>query len=343
MDSYALPIAPPDDLYNGMTVLYGDLLAPAGPGLLPVNSTFGMPEHFARPEWLARSEAGHHPHRLTYLAPAAFRAAAHALTHPGYTLTGFAALALYGLPVLVEGRDTTLAGPGVARKRPATVYTPALSRAGSWSGETWQVFCRGRLVRIAAPAVAVAQALRAIRRGEVGWPVERTVHDPAFVRAVQLIDACRFFLRIPPASVKAAARSRVDDEWVGRVLRASSALAESPKETEMRLIAAVVAKELGLELQEQVPVFRGDRLVTVLDAALPEALIAYMYDGVHHWGKQQRVKDARITTELIVLGWAPLRFAEGFLHTLPSETRELVDRPALQDSGKRRRKRPKAS
>lgn len=51
-----------------------------------------------------------------------------------------------------------------------------------------------------------------------------------------------------------------------------------------------MARELGLRLEEQIPVFDGDRLVTTFDAGLPEEKIGYMFDGTHHWGKAQRVK-----------------------------------------------------
>lgn len=341
MDSYALAFPRPTELRDGMHDLYSEMLFPLGEGLTRASQHFGIPERFARPEALTRAEATHHPRGIEYPAPACFRAAAHAMSNPGCTLTGFGALALYGLPVLVEGRDITLISPSVARKRLATSTTPTLTREELRPGETWHVLCRGRPIRVAAPEVAVAHALREIRRGRVAWPVERTVHDEVFVRAVQLIDACRFFLNIPPADVETAAFSRIDDEWLRRVLKASSTKAESPKETEMRLIASAMARELGLRLEEQIPVFDGDRLVTTFDAGLPEEKIGYMFDGTHHWEKAQRVKDARINAEATALGWVPLRFADQCLNQLPEYTLMALEHRKLQKSGKTRRNRPK--
>lgn len=303
-------------------------LLPAGfaLGTLPINSLFSIPVHEIRPTELAREGRLHHPLDLEYQVPAAYRAVAHALAHPDLVVVGFGALALYGLPVLVDDQDTVLAGPKIRINQPAGADRPALVRGTFDPDEVRTLLYLEEPVRVVSPGLAVVQALKLIKAGKVTWPVETVSDDPAFVRAVQLVDASRRFLNTTPSDILAAARERLDHRWLKKVLSASSSKADSPKETEMRLILQKVATKFGFQLEEQVPARLQGRLVTTLDAALMEPRYGYMYDGIHHWQKTQRVKDARINLDLTLLDVLPLRFATGTLSTIPAYTERLLRR-----------------
>lgn len=81
------------------------------PGMASVNGQFLVPRDYLRPSSVVLRDAVRHPRRVQYAVPAQYRAAACALTHPGTTLTGFGALALYGLPYLADAHDVVLIAP----------------------------------------------------------------------------------------------------------------------------------------------------------------------------------------------------------------------------------------
>lgn len=298
----------------------------AGMGGLRINEHVTVPEEDLIPLGIAMAAAKHHPRQVQYRAPAIYRSIAHGLAHPDCVVAGFGALALYGLPVLADACDTVLINPKAARKTPGTATKPAFVRGDARPENTWRVFLGDRCISAARPGIAAVQALKSIRRKEVAWQVETVGDDEVFIRAVQLVDAVRRFLGIAPASIVAAGHQLVDDRWLARVVAASSAKADSPKETEMRLILRRVAKTYGLTLADQVPCRLDGRIITTLDFALLEPRYGYMFDGVHHWGKAQRVKDARINIELALIGVTPLRFSTGLLGTLPATTEALLRR-----------------
>lgn len=288
----------------------------------PINHEFSLPATMLREPHLVAHAARHHPRGIAYPVPAADRAVAHALAYLGTTVTGFGVLALYGLPFLADACDTVLLGTGIRKNLPATDLSPALRRRELRPNETWNVICAGQPISVASPPVAAVHALASIRRGESAWPA-----PSVFVRAVQLIDATRRFCNLHLESIRTAAFGRLDSRWLSKVLGASSALADSPKETEMRLLARPVARKHGLTLAEQVVIRNAwGKRVTDLDLALVEPRIGLMYDGAHHWDKQQRTRDSLIQIELVAQGWQVLRFAEGTLARLPEIVEEVLQR-----------------
>lgn len=307
-------------LYNGMTTTAGALLYPNPgrllPGMASVNGKFQVPRHVLRPDSIVIRDSVRHPRRVRYPVPAEYRAAAHALTHPGTTVAGFGALALYGLPYLVDAHDTVLISPTLHTKRRGSMFEPAFVRKQLEPGETWQVLCRGEPITVAAPAVAVVQALQLIRSRQCAWPVMASGDEEVLVRAVQLVDASRRFLALTPEEIAAAGKGRVNNRWLASVLRASSALADSPKETEMRFLAAKVAKEYGLRLEEQVEFWDKGKLVTRADLAFPEARIALYYDGIEHDAASTRLRDTSIDLHLTAIEWRPLRYGTNMLSGL---------------------------
>lgn len=157
------------------------------------------------------------------------------------------------------------------------------------------------------------QALQLIRSQRCAWPVIASEDEEVSVRAIQLVDACRRFLGLTPEAIAAAGVGRVNNRWLASVLKASSALADSPKETEMRLLAAKVAREFGLELEEQVEFWKNGKLVTRADLAFPGTKIALYYDGIHHDDASTRLRDTSVDLYLTSIAWRPLRYGTNML------------------------------
>lgn len=314
-------------LHNGMNITVGHSIFRGGATRMqeyPANSGFTVPADDLIPAAVAAAAAKWHPRKVTYRVPACYRAAAHALAHPEATLAGFGALALYGLPVLANACDTVLISPKVGRKVLATSTRPGLVRGSPRPESVWRVFFAGKVLQLATPALATVQALKTLRRGEAAWEVETVEDDPVFVRAVQLVDAVRRFLGIAPEAIVHAGHELIDDRWLASVVSTSSPLADSPKETEMRLIVKRLADKHGFTFHEQVPVRRQNKLVTTLDSAFMEPRYGFMYDGAHHWTRQQRVKDAEINIQLQLVQVRCLRFATGTLCSIPEVTESLL-------------------
>ena len=262
-----------------------------------------------REQWQVELGAKHHPRGVPYWAPAAARAVAHAVERPGAVVGGFSALALYGLPFLVEGADTLLFC-ATSKNQPGGACSPALRRPSARPGEVWKVRHRGVTIRAAAPADAVVQALKEITRGGHRWATVGVAGlTKEEVMAIQLVDCARRFLGVQPSQIRAAAAQKINAEWLEGVLAPSGCLAGSPKETEMRLLVRALAAEYGCTVQEQVPFIVDGVIVTVFDLAIPEIKVAVMYDGAHHGERKQRNKDSSITLKMIRGDWTPARCA----------------------------------
>ena len=287
--------------------------------------------HFpVRAQELIHHDARFHPRRHIHDAPAGIRAIAHAHDNPECVVSGVSALALFGLPVLADSCDATVntsAGDGdrewglVRRRRKAK--------------RTWTVRWRGTNIQLSQPTDAVVEALQDIRDGIHGWAAPTWVSDAQLLWAVQLVDAARRHLGVSEPAILRAARGRVNRLWVRKVLALSSQLADSPKETEMRLMCTALVKDprlagaaewaqlcvklrpAGLAFIEQVPLFDGERLITTFDLALADLKIALMYDGGHHLSRNQRDKDFRISLECQLQGWTVVRVSAGTLEQLP--------------------------
>lgn len=265
-----------------------------------------------------------HPRKVLYRVPGPARALAHLIDNPELVATGFGALALYGLPFLTDSADTILTGPSVPRKQLATSLTPGVIRSDPF--DVWHLQFHQRTIRAVSPSVALAQALSLVRKGEEAWEVISVPSlDVEFVRAVQLIDAARHFLHIDAVELLAASRQRVNLTWLTSALIASSALSESPKETEMRLLAQVVASNFHLTLVEQF-VLRdaSGNPITRFDLAFVELKIGLMYDGAQHWEHERRHKDTKINLEAAALEWQVLRFSARTLRLLISTLEAIL-------------------
>lgn len=253
--------------------------------------------------------------RPLYPAPAAARAIAMAMEHPGHIIAGMSALAVFGMPYFADHCHTTLFGP-VKRNKPPTQFSPLVQRPTSL--EHWYVYFEGVPLKISPPPIAVISALNMIRANVHRWAashIDGITHQE--MQSIQLIDAARRFLAISPEDIFTAGKDRVNKHWLQKVAGFSTAKADSPKETEMRLLAHSLCKKLGLMVVEQHPLWAAGSLVTVFDLAIPELKVAIMYDGEHHLKREQRDWDSLVNVEAALQGWTVIRVTAGTLPRLP--------------------------
>lgn len=101
--------------------------------------------------------------------------------------------------------------------------------------------------------------------------------------------------------------------------------ADSPPETEMRI--AMIDAGLPEPILQH-PIFDGDRLVTVADAAFPEDRVAIFYDGSPHRTPGALERDARRNNALAALHWTSFQsvlsdYRQGFTRTIALVAAEL--------------------
>ncbi|WJY66789.1 hypothetical protein CAQUA_10510 [Corynebacterium aquatimens] len=297
-------------------------------------------------EWAMR-DAELHPRKHAYVLPAGLRAVAAALENPGCVVSGLSALAIYGLSFFSKGCDATLIGEVEKTQFPA--MKSALVRRRKLKS-TWTVRWQDRAITASRPLDALIEALQDLRDGVHAWEVPSWVADDLAFRAISLIDASSNHFGFTPTMIKEAAKGRLNSRWIRKILQLSSGKADSPKETEMRIIsrailegpesfplklvrddmrdpfaenirwAAAQLEDLRLKLSEQVPIYEAtwsDWPITIFDLALTALKIGLMYDGEHHLQRSQRDKDASISLKCTLQGWLVLRFSAGTLETLP--------------------------
>lgn len=255
-----------------------------------------------------RADSRHHPRRFSYRFPALTRARAHSLDHPDAPATTWTAAALYGFGTFSDGADSCLLRPGRSRDS-RSVREPTWRRLRG-DVEVVELAWEGQPTLAVSPEFALARCVQEVLTGCRVWDVPGVPGlAPPFVRAVQLVDAYRF-ADLPLARLPQVARGKVDARVLARVVGASDAGAESPRETILRLLLDGVPE---LNLESQVPVYSGNRLVTRFDLADRGRGIGFMYDGAHHGGGGQWKKDAEITLELKGLGWTVIRVVSTML------------------------------
>ena len=141
---------------------------------------------------------------------------------------------MYGLPHPVDAHDTVLISPTLHAKKRGSTFEPAFVRKQLEPGELWQMECRDELITVAAPPVAVVQALQLIRSRQCAWPVIASEDDECLCAPHPRNDRRR---------------------------------GQRPREQQ-------VALQFGLKLEEQVEFWANGKLVTRADLAFPEARIA---------------------------------------------------------------------
>lgn len=324
--------AKPRNLYNGMTVGPANTLwiaheIPAGLSTVPVSDAVHMLARDTLTDAQVAACARHHPHGIRYRASALCRAAAFGIEHPEMVVLGFGALALYGLPFFADGTDTVLMDPSCRQHQPAGPRRPAIVRRGCEPRQAWDLTHAGMPLRAAAPAAALVQALKLVHANQVAWPViQLDGYDARTIRGIQLLDSARRFLGVDLSEVLRCAEQVLSVRWISHVIARSSHLADSPRETEMRLMLGSVADKHGVTLHCQVPVRKDDKIITTWDFAIIEARIGIMYDGGHHGDPKQWESDSAITLALTSMNWCPLRFTRQTYHTAPGLVDEKLRR-----------------
>ena len=134
------------------------------------------------------------------------------------------------------------------------------------------------------------------------------------VRAVAALDSMCRTGRATPETIAETAFRMSGQTGVRRVLSILPAVdprAESPKETELRLVMA--ATDLpSLEPQVKVHDEHG-RLVSRLDLGSREWKVGLQYDGEEHLRRERRDHDSMTTARLAALGWDAPRVTQGML------------------------------
>ncbi|AWH96562.1 hypothetical protein A6048_14890 [Dietzia psychralcaliphila] len=147
-------------------------------------------------------------------------------------------------------------------------------------------------------------------------------HLTSDVRAVAALDSMCRTGRTDPDAIAAEAFTMSGQVGVRRVLELLprvDPLAESPKESELRLIMR--STDLPA-LESQVEVRDGvGALVSRLDLGNREWKVGLQYDGHEHLTRARRDGDSVAMLRLPALGWEVRRVTQGMLHTPQTLTR----------------------
>lgn len=163
-------------LYSGMRAAEADLLLPRQPGELPpgyltYGERFLVPASCLLPERLVSYNASHGGSGVQYRVPAAVRAAVYAMSYPSCVLTGFGALAMYGLPFFADALETVLMHPSASCAQPSAAMQPRIYRGTLPREYRWKVQCGSTEIEVASPPMALVQALKLVKKGKAAWPV----------------------------------------------------------------------------------------------------------------------------------------------------------------------------
>ncbi|OEY07542.1 hypothetical protein A0K93_05855 [Corynebacterium sp. BCW_4722] len=318
------------NLFDGMEVGPSNSLwpvneLPQGLNTVRVSGSFHMLSKERRENSQIAASARAHPRGVRYEATALCRATAFGIENPEMVVLGFGALALYGLPFFADATDTVLMDPTCRRYQCASAEQPAIVRRGCNPRQVWSLKHCAWPLQAADPPTALVQALKLVQSSNVTWPViELEGFDAPTIRGIQLVDAARRFLGIDLAEVLRNSDKVLNQRWVTRVIACSSRFADSPRETEMRLLLSAVAEKHDLTLREQVPVHKDGKIVTTLDFAFIEPQIGAMYDGGHHGDPTQWEADSGINLVLTSLQWCLLRFTRKTFLDAPAAVDEKI-------------------
>lgn len=273
------------------------------------------------------SPAGHGDRTGPFAWDIVTRLRAHWLLAQRSVVSGWAAIALYGLPYWADSEQvvllsSTTRGAGGLRR---PVVRPMPDRL--------DVTCPDPAfpqMRAVSPETAAAQCLASVLHGRTVWPVAPvTGTDPRHVRAVQFLDACHQATLLTRGDILDGAHGRVNRALLRRLLDLSDDGAHSPMETVFRLVVNgelpdgygwVSQRRISLETGD---IVRNDTFVrsTVPDLSCPDLGVALYYDGKHHRTEEQKTTDFRLYQKLKGVGWEALRVDSALL----ADRAELTD------------------
>ncbi|MEJ5998057.1 DUF559 domain-containing protein [Corynebacterium sp. H130] len=254
----------------------------------------------------------------------AFHARAAHLRFPSGAIGGFAALAFHGVPFWWDVPLTTVHTPARGiREQDGFHLIKSVNYEPHF--ELDQHF--PDLVCV-DPATATIDCLIYVLRKRIRfWTPKVTgiwLHE---LRAIQIIDAALRYTSVTKSELREAAKRRLCKRTLNRLLKLADAECDSPPETSLRLILS----RLHPELETQVAIWEGDRLITRIDFAWPEYKVAVYYDGADHNEQRNTDRDNEITAYLEDRGWTVLRVSKGMIRREGVLIRRVVRR--LQEKG----------
>ncbi|RSZ63787.1 hypothetical protein EAH68_05990 [Corynebacterium hylobatis] len=328
-DRFTVPIATEElmrQLAGELGLPHGDpeVTRQVGQRYLPVSMSHGVPRQAARSAGLVARDAAHHPRGHHHQVNAGTRIVAHLTEYPSWIAAQFSAAALLGITDFADGADSAVLNNNRLRISRGVRQPTQRQYRGRWT--PWTLRLGEQELKVTPPMLTLAHCLRAVLDGEHAWETPADLgHPPHTVRAVQLIDRYRREFGLDEEQVLEALHGLVNQRRLENLLQLSDPGADSPPETILRLAADRATKDLGIDWQAQVPVYRngrvgapgsrdpGQTLFTVIDLAAPSRRLALYYDGEHHLERGQRDQDSLITAQLAAWGWRSLRVTAGML------------------------------
>lgn len=239
------------------------------------------------------------------------RARALQMRFPKAAIGGFAALNYWGLPYFDDVEVDTIYASASQRRREGNMQVIRAKGLRSWQGLDPDF----PELRVVSKERALVDSLAAIRSGRVTWPVPSVPElAPELVRAIQVVDAARCYLRIGENLLRRAATSRVDRLWLNKAVAHSDGGAHSPQETLLRLQIADVTPGIRSQIVfEEESYYGAHRKITCADLGWEEWKVAAYYDGKQHFIEADRARDLRISQWLHEHGWADIRVSHAML------------------------------
>lgn len=260
--------------------------------------------------------------------------------YPERVVAGWAAAPFHGLPYWADSAAVLLLADGMSygADRTATAgrhpLRPVVRPLPSGFDPVRDTVAPDPLcpdLRVVTAPVALAQCLRSVLSGRHGWPVVEIDGLAApLVRAVQLIDAFAQCSHVTWDELVAAATGLVSHRNVVRLRVLVAAGAESPRETELRLIVRELLP-VGHRWETQVEVgyreetsWGGTRnRTTFFDIGCRSLRIGLYYDGKHHDGAAQTEKDFEQLQDLADGRWVVVRVDRTLMRNMRKLLRQL--------------------
>lgn len=271
------------------------------------------------------------------------RGRAQHLARSDLPLTGFAALAFYGLKYWADEAEVIVASAHSAGRQCKKQQLARIECSGEVGLRNPDPLLPH--LQCVEPIEALVSALRRLRKREVSWWVPRMPEwNAEEIRAIQLVDAINGLLgkRLDPSDVAESARGRIDQAHLKKVFNTACLGADSPMETLLRLlVGGMKCGGKRVHWEAQVPIFRNGAMgksivvdgeevdlgdfaeaqlsgvfagfqgaepwLTVGDLVSKELKVVLFYDGEHHRDKRQHYRDTEIDAVLQACGWRVLR------------------------------------
>lgn len=255
-----------------------------------------------------------HVHRFShgvYASPASppdllFRVRAAHLRFPSGVIGGFAALAYHGVPYWWDIPLATVHTPARGVRENPHLHLIKGVRFQEVTGLD-QIF--PDLICVDAATATIDCMIYVLRERITYWTAKVTGLWLTELRAVQILDAARRYAGVTLQAVRKAARRRLCQRRLKRLMKLSVPNADSPQETTLRLML----KRLLPGWTTQHEVYENGTLITIVDFAWVHLKVAIYYDGEHHGDQKNIDRDNEILAYLEEQGWQVMRVTKGML------------------------------